>query len=210
MRNISTAGLTKLAARCGNEPITLIEVDWVAGTTAVYADRTVGTIPGRIIEVGDLDDAVNISGNSDSQELTITLDATDGSIKAILDSHDVHKRDARVYQYFTGLALSDKFLLFSGKISSPIVWNERDRTVKVTILSQLEDREVGFSAEEGQFKYLPAEMVNKPWPLIFGTVINNPCLPVTTAITQFSGRLAFSAPAGSSTSSPSELCLRCK
>ena len=26
-------------------------------------------------------------------------------------------------------------------------------------------------------------MVSKPWPLIFGTVINNPCLPVTTAIT---------------------------
>ena len=42
MRNISEAGLAKLAARCGNEPITIIEVDWVDGTTAVYADRTVG------------------------------------------------------------------------------------------------------------------------------------------------------------------------
>jgi len=183
MRNISATGLAKLAERHGNEPITIVEVDWVKGKATAYADRTVGTIPGRIIEVGDLDDAVNISGNSDSQELTITLDDTDGSIKAILDSHDVHKRDARVYQYFSGLDISDKFLLFSGKISSPIVWNERDRTVKVTILSQLEDREVGFSAEEGQFKYLPAEMVNKPWPLIFGTVINNPSLSVTTAIT---------------------------
>ena len=90
---------------------------------------------------------------------------------------------ARVYQYFAGLSLADKFLLFAGKISSPITWNERDRTVTVTILSQLEDREVGFSAEEGQFEYLPAEMVSKPWPLIFGTVINNPCLEVTTAIT---------------------------
>ena len=136
MRNISAAGLAKLAERHGNEPITIVEVDWVKGKATAYADRTVGTIPGRIIEVGDLDDAVNISGNSDSQELTITLDDTDGSIKAILDSHDVHKRDARVYQYFSGLDISDKFLLFSGKISSPIVWNERDRTVKATILSQ--------------------------------------------------------------------------
>ena len=53
----------------------------------------------------------------------------------------------------------------------------------MTILSQLEDREIGFSAEEGKFPYLPAEMVNKAWPLIFGTVINSPCLTVTTAIT---------------------------
>ena len=51
MRNISQAGLAKLASRYGNEPITIIEVDWVDGTTAVYADRDVDNIPGRIIEV---------------------------------------------------------------------------------------------------------------------------------------------------------------
>jgi len=183
MRSISAPGLAKLATKHGVEPVTIVEIDWVPNSTIRYADCVVGTIPGRIIEVGELDDTVNLSGNADSQSLSITLDDTDGTIKAILDSKDVHKRDARVYQYFTGLDLTDKFLLFAGKLSSPIVWNERDRTIKVTILSQLEDREVGFSAEEGQFQYLPAEMVSKPWPLIFGTVINNPCLAVTTAIT---------------------------
>ena len=81
-----------------------------------------------------MDDAINLSGNSDSQQLTLVHD-TDGTIKTILDSHDVHKRDARVYQYFTGLSLMDKFLLFAGKITSPITWNERDRTVTVTVLS---------------------------------------------------------------------------
>ena len=183
MRAISANGLAQLAQPYGNEPIAIVEIDWVAGSTSSYADRTVGSIPGRIIEVGELDDTINLSGNSDSQQLTVVLDDTDGTIKAILDAHDVHKRDARVYQYFTGLALTDKFLLFAGQITSPITWNERDRTVTVTILSWLEDREVGFSAEEGQFEYLPAEMVSKPWPLIFGTVVNNPCLEVTTAIT---------------------------
>ena len=183
MRTISANGLAQLAQPYGNEPIAIVEIDWVAGSTSSYADRTVGSIPGRIIEVGELDDTINLSGNSDSQQLTVVLDDTDGTIKAILDAHDVHKRDARVYQYFTGLALTDKFLLFAGQITSPITWNERDRTVTVTILSWLEDREVGFSAEEGQFEYLPAEMVSKPWPLIFGTVVNNPCLEVTTAIT---------------------------
>ena len=91
-----------------------------------------------------------MSDNNSSQSIDITLDDTDGSIKAIFDNTDIHKRDARVYQYFDGLSVSDKFLLFAGKVSSPIIWNERDRTVKFTIISQLEDREVGFSAEEGQ------------------------------------------------------------
>ena len=126
---------------------------------------------------------VNVSNNSGSQELSVTLDDTDGSIKAIFDAHDVHKRTARVYQYFSGLDLADKFLLFSGKVSSPIIWSERDRTVKFSILSQLEDKEIGFSAEEGQFPYLPADMVGKPWPMIFGKVVNCPTLQVNKAVT---------------------------
>jgi hypothetical protein len=183
VRNISAAGLAKLALRYGNEPITIIEVDWVDGATSVYADRTVGSIPGRIVEVGDLDNVVNVSNNSGSQELAVALDDTDGTIKAIFDTHDVHKRTARVYQYFTGLDLADQFLLFSGKVSSPILWSERDRTVEFSILSQLEDKEIGFSAEEGQFPYLPADMVGKAWPMIFGKVVNCPTIQVNKAVT---------------------------
>ena len=134
------------------------------------------------MEVGDLDNVVNVSNNSGSQELAVTLDDTDGTIKAIFDSHDVHKRTARVYQYFTGLDLADEFLLFSGKVSSPISWSERDRTVKFTIISQLEDKEIGFSAEEGQFPYLPADMVGKAWPMLFGKVMNCPALQVNKAV----------------------------
>lgn len=182
MRNISAAGLAKLATKHGNEPITIVEVDWVDGHTRAYADRDVSGIPGRIITVGDMDNVVNVSANASSQSLDVTIDDTDGSIKAIFDGHDVHKRNARVYQYFEGLDLADKFLLFAGKVSSPILWNERDRTVKFTVLSQLEDREVGFSAEEGQFPYLPADLVGKAWPMIFGTVQDCPALQVNHAV----------------------------
>jgi hypothetical protein len=111
------------------------------------------------------------------------LDDTDGSIKTIIDGTDVHKRTARVYQWFEGLDLSDKFLLFAGKISSPITWNERERTVSFSIVSQLEDKEVGFSPEEGQFSWLPAGMVGKPWPMIFGTVMDCPALQINEAVT---------------------------
>ena len=55
-------------------------------------------------------------------------------------------------------------------------WSERDRTVKITVLSQIEDLECGFSAEEGNFPYLPADLVGKAWPMIFGLVYDCPAV----------------------------------
>lgn len=184
MRTISAEGLAKLAQIHGNEPIILLEVDWRDGSTPRwYADRDVETIPGRILTVGGLDNVVGVSANVSSQSLDIVLDDTDGSIKTIMDGADVHKRTARVYQWFDGLDLDDKFLLFAGKLSSPIVWDERERTVSFTIISQLEDKEIGFTPEEGSFDWLPAGMVGKPWPMIFGTVMDCPVLQINEAVT---------------------------
>ncbi len=151
-------------------------------TTSVYADKEIGIIPGKILEVSDLDNIINVGDSSNSQEITITLDDSDGSIKSIMDQYDIHKRPARVYQYFTELALTDKFLIFSGEINTPIIWNERDRTVTITVVSQLEDKEIGFSAEEGQFPYLPADLVGRAWPMVFGKVLNYPVLQINQAV----------------------------
>ena len=190
MRNISANGLAQLAKRHGNEPVNIIEVDWIAGRApASYADKDVQGIPGKIVELGDLDDVVahvtaesGVTNSDSSQQIDVTLDDVDGSIKTIFDSYDVHKRPVRVYQWFEGLDLSDKFLIFAGKINTPISWNERDRTVKITVVSQLEDQEIGFSAEEGQFPYLPADLVGKAWPMLFGTVIDSPALQINKAL----------------------------
>ena len=184
MRTISAAGLAKLAQTHGTEPVLLLEVDWADGISPKwYGDRDIDLdTPGKIIELGGLDNAVGISDNTTSQQIEVVLDDTDGSIKTIFDTHDIHKRTARVYQWFDGLDLTDKFLLFAGKISSPITWSEHDRTVKFTIISQLEDKEVGFSPEEGQFTWLPATMVGRPWPVIFGTVLDCPALQINEAV----------------------------
>jgi hypothetical protein len=185
MRTISPAGLAKLAQKLGNEPIILLEVDWTPSASPKwYGDRTVNVdIPGKILEIGDLDNVVGISSSNTSQEISVVLDDVDGSIKTILNGTDVHKRTARVYQWFEGLDLSDKFLLFAGKISSPIVWNEREQNISFSIVSQLEDKEVGFSPEEGQFTWLPAGMVGKVWPMIFGKVMDCPALQINEAVT---------------------------
>ena len=183
VRQISVNGLAQLAQTHGGEPITLLQVDWQdEATPKWYGDRTVEDIPGKILQVGSLDNVVNVSDNSSSQQITVTLDDVDGSIKAIFDITDIHKRTARIYQWFEGLDLSDKFLLFAGKVSTPIIWDERARSVQFTIISQIEDKEVGFSPEEGQFDWLPSGMVGKPWPMIFGTVLDSPALQINEAV----------------------------
>ena len=49
MRSISDAGLTKLHTALGIEPICIVEIDWVVGGTSAYADKPVGSIPGKIV-----------------------------------------------------------------------------------------------------------------------------------------------------------------
>ena len=194
MRSISANGLAKLRTQLGTEPIAIVEIDWVPGQTSAYADRTVASIPGKIVELSELDDVTSVSGHSTNQQVTATLDDVDGTIKAVLDSHDVHKRPARVYQYFDGLDLADRFKLFSGFISTPVVWSERDRTVRVTILSQLEITEVDFSVEDSMPGPVPAPLLGKNFPMIFGTVENVPTVqyqaPAVGALLQPVGVLA--------------------
>lgn len=113
------------------QPSRLLEIQWVdGGQHCAYADRKIAdSIRGQIVEIGSIDATVKTDGSSDSSQVRLTLEDTDGAIKAICGSHDLHKRPVWVYQWFEGLSLSDKFLLFKGEINSPFSWNEGDRTV---------------------------------------------------------------------------------
>jgi hypothetical protein len=184
MRDLSANALAQIAVKQGNEPLVIIEVDWIEDNAPkLYADRDIGSIPGRIIEFGSLDNVIGVSESNSSQELAVTLDDTDGTIKEIINNNDIHKRSARVYQWFEGMDLDDRFLLFAGKISTPITWNERDRLVGFTIISQLEDKEIGFSAEEGEFEWIPKGLIGVTWPMAFGKVQDVPCMQFNDAVT---------------------------
>lgn len=178
MRSISSAGLAKLATSQGTEPVNIIEIQWtVGGPISSYADRDIPPfVQGRILSLGGLDNTVKISEGGENATIEVTMDDTDGTIKAILDANDIHKRPVWVYQWFQGLDLSDKFLLFKGQINSPVNWNEGERTVEFTIMSLIESVEIGFSIEEGNFPNAPYFLLGKAWPLCFGTTVNVPAL----------------------------------
>lgn len=190
MRSISSNALAKITTQKGTEPLIVLAVSW-GGELAdkLYADKAYPSlgIEGRILEVSGLDESIVVSGGGNSQEISVTLNDTDGALKAIFDSVDVHKKPVRVYQWFDGLDFADKFLIFKGQINSTVAWKEGDRTLSFTIINRIEDVEVGFSAEEGQFPALPEDLIGKPWPLCFGTTINVPALKAVAAM---SGTLA--------------------
>lgn len=179
MRNISLAGLAVLNQEQGTEPINVVGIDWAGNNNFIYySDQFNPGIYGKILALSNLENVVNISGNSNSQSIHIQLDDTDGSIKNVINYTDIHKKTVRVFQWFKGLPFEDMFPIFEGEISSPIVWNEGNRTIDIDIVSKLEDREVGFSAEEGDFEYVPPNLTGKAWPLIFGVGVRVPAVRV--------------------------------
>jgi hypothetical protein len=187
MRNISANALAFLSQQQGIEPLNIVEISWTDSTTIFYCDSPIYDlgIQGKILDLANLENVVNISGSSNSESVNIVLDDSDGSIKEIYNYNDIHKRRVRIYQWFEGLNFADKFIIFVGEISSPIVWKEGDRTLSFEIISKLEDMEIGFSPEEGNFDNIPDDMVGQAWPLPFGTVLGVKCLqidPIPTGI----------------------------
>lgn len=178
-RNISAAALAKLATRTGTEPVSVVEISWVDGAAnGVYGEKAYPDlgIEGRILNLGQVDDAINYSRNGTTQSVTITLSDIDGQLKAKFDNCDMHKRPAFVYQWFDGIPYSDRFLIFQGQIASPITYKEGDRTLSFDIISEIDSLEVGFSPEDGQFPYIPQNLIGRAWPLIFGIAVQVPAI----------------------------------
>lgn len=180
-RSISSNALAKVTQKDGAEPVNLIGVQWVdGGQVYYYADRDASGVPGRIMSMAEIDNVAQVTGSGQSQAVEIVLQDTDGSIKSIVDSHDIHLRPCWIYQWFGGLDLADKFLIFRGLINTPITWKEGDRTITFTVISKVEDAEIGFSIEEGDFIAPNPALIGKAWPLCFGTVINAPALQLVS------------------------------
>jgi uncharacterized membrane protein YgcG len=174
MRQISDYTMAILSQTQGLEPINIVDIYWnIDNPTAVwrYSDRMLEGLAGRILELSNLENVVDITGNTNSQAVSLRIDDSDGSLKGVFDTSDIHKRRVTILQYFLGMPVEEAFIIFEGEISSPIVWKESDRTLSFQVLSKLEDQEIGFSVEEGDFDAVPQNLMGVAWPMIFGTVI---------------------------------------
>jgi hypothetical protein len=185
VRNLSPASLAAIQATSGVEPAIVLRIFWGGSTYISYCDRKFETegLLGKLLQISGIEDVVDINAATSSVNLSVTLDDSDGALKSIYNTTDIHKVYVQVLQWFTGIPLSEAFIIFEGEISSPIVWSEGVRTLKFDIVTKLEDREVGFSVEEGAFAFMPANLVGKAWPVIFGTVHGSKLMPLNESPT---------------------------
>ncbi len=186
-RIIPPAAATEVAKKLGTEPIYIVEVYWgdAAAPTSpsmFYADKDFDGIPGKILKVSELDAIIKLGSTGATAELSITLDDTDGSIKTIIDTNDIHKNKVVVYQAYGSLTAADKFFLFEGKIETPIIYSEADRSISFDILTEIEDEEIGFSPEEEDLPGIAPDAIGVPWPLVFGSVLRVPAVKLTEQV----------------------------
>lgn len=174
-RTLSASAMAVLNAKVGIEAINIVEVQWVKdGQYYYYSDRRFPETHGKLMDISDLESVINVEKSGSSTAISIKLEDTDGTLKHIFNYNDIHNRPVKVYQWFTGIPWNDKFVIFEGQVASPIRWDEGKRTLDFDVLSRLNDREVGFSVEEGDFVNVSELLLGKPWPLVFGTVQNMP------------------------------------
>jgi hypothetical protein len=182
-RNIAGNAALEIAKKQGTDPLLIVEVDWPP--TISYATRTAFGIPGKVMSVSTVDATAMLADagkGGSSAAMTVTLDDSDESIRTLFNTKDVHLRPARVYQAYGDLTLADRFLLFSGVVTSPLTWDERQRTFTFDILGKIEERQIGFAPEQGEFDFIAESAVGRAWPLCFGSPIRVPAVKITDAI----------------------------
>lgn len=183
MRNISAASLAALSERTGLEPVIIVKIWWGGTQATKYCDRKFETegLIGKLLEISGIEDIVDINSASSSVSLTVLLDDADGAIKNIYDSKDIHKVRVQVLQWFSKLPVAEAFVIFEGEIASPITWSEGSRDLRFDVVTKLEDLEVGFAAEEGQFEFIPSSIIGQAWPIVFGRIAGLKALQLTEA-----------------------------
>jgi hypothetical protein len=181
MKSFSSGIDSKLNSPTGTEPVLVVGVQWGEGDETLYSDRKIAGADypyPKILSIGNFDTSMTVRGTSDSLNAKIVLDDTDGSLKTISKTLDIHKSRVKIYLMFNGMSLSEKVLLFDGELVTPVEWGEGDRTLSFDVLSKLEGRTVGFSMEEGDFPDIPEEALGQAWPLVFGEVCHIPAVKV--------------------------------
>lgn len=179
MRKLS-AHAANLFSQSGIEPVVLVKIFWNAGNGILYSDRKFEPygFMGKLISIGTIDDIVNIDNASSSAQVSVVLDDSDGALKQIFNTTDIHKTTVQLLQWCTDLAPDEAFVIFTGEISSPIEWKESDRTLSFDVITRIEDKQVGFSVEQGAFNLFPSKLIGKAWPMVFGSVAGVPALQI--------------------------------
>ena len=174
VKSLSLNAQNAVSSEEGLEPVVQVFIDWGSGLR--FATKDVGIWDGRILSFNGVTTQRKRNNSAGATSVTITLDDSDGLIYNFIKITDIEKSEARVYQYFDGTTGSATTEIFRGVVSTPVIWSEGQRTVKITIESYIESGQVGFSIEEGEFGVNNQVAVGKMWPLVYGKAAHVPAV----------------------------------
>lgn len=187
MKDLSTTITDQLALAQGLEPKIVVAIEWQDNKGFIeYSKQTISGVEGTLQDIGSINYTFSDT-RVNNATVNVTLYDEKEYLKGLYDSQDLHKRKAYVYQVLP----TDRFVIFKGYTNSPIVWNEADRTLTLSLISDVESVEVGFSPEEADYSYISKNAIGRAWPLCFGDVVHVPAVktrqrPVGTLETKFS------------------------
>src|SRR5690606_36683852 len=101
MKDATSNAATKIAKKLGNETIIVLGIVWHdGGNESLYADKEVtgATVKTKILELGDINNVLDINRSTESFAVDVVLNDTDGEIQAIMDEYDIYKSKATIYQ----------------------------------------------------------------------------------------------------------------
>ena len=167
---------TEVSKVKASEPLIVIEVQWNESTKRFYAAENYGDAVDSLLEVSALSTIVRLGDSGSASSASATLSDTDGLIKGLLGTTDVHKVPVNIYLAYLTLPFADKYLLLSGELNTPAIWDDAARTFSFDIVSKIEDKQVGFSPEQAEDNLISEDAVGKAWPLCYGSPLHVPAV----------------------------------
>lgn len=162
------------------EPIAILQIDWGPPVgTRFYADKDISNGFGQIRSLSSISSSQTADQIGMTSQCSAVLDDFDTVLKQIIDTAEIEGRPVTIFHKFAnqaGLATE----IFTGQIGSPIVWDERERTLSFDIVITIETNQVGFSVDSGQFNANNDVAIGKAWPIVMGKPAHQPTILVQT------------------------------
>ena len=182
MRNLTPALRSEISKRVGLDVTLIVGVKWSDDQEVFYGSHEREGVNHSLVSLTELDTTQSIGGSGASQTAQVVLSDTDGQLRKVIDSVDIHKRPAKVYLSLPGVGLESSMVLIDGEINSDIEWSDAARTLSFSILSKIEGRQFGFAAEDGLFHEVDQKERTTPWPFRFGETCAYPTVSVRNGV----------------------------
>ncbi len=186
MKTVTSPMQTKLDTAQATEPLVIVKIEWTSGTV-YYSEKPVdfGAIEcePKLQQISNFNNQQTVDNSGTLAEANITLDDDmSETLKLIFDTLVMEGSDCTIYHYYAGLNSStDPIVMLKGKINADILYSDGARTLSFSINDEIIDQTMGYSYEQItdiNSTTVSEDAKNKPWPLVFGTVIKSPALQI--------------------------------